>query len=95
MKKKYSLLTKEEKLKIKNKFYNTDFGKNIKYRLNHLLMIAIIGIIFGIILIVTKTNMWELILGILLLITSIFFTISSFVIRNKQLNAYLLNQKNK
>lgn len=92
---KYYSLTKEEKQTLKEKFYNTEFGNNIKLRLNRLIMTGIIGVLFSIYLFVTANNKWNIVYATILLLTSIFFIISSHKVRIKKLNDYLVKTKKK
>lgn len=90
---KYYSLNKEEKEKLKKNFYNTEFGKSIKNRLDRLFIIGILGSIFSIYLFITYTNTWDIVSGIILIIASIFFLIGSFKVRIKKLNEYLVKKK--
>ena len=87
---KYYSLSKEEKKELKNKFYETDTGKDVKFHLNRLLITGIFGLIFGIILIVINKSIWEIVLGVSLIILSLFFIISSFWVRINKINDYLV-----
>ena len=93
LKLKYYYLAKKEKKKLKNDFYQTDFGKNIKLRLNRLFIIGIIGLIFSIYLFINPDNKWDIISGIILLIVSLIFIVGSFKIRIDKLNSYLVKNK--
>lgn len=90
---KYYSLNKEEQKNIKNEFYNTDLGKNINFRLKRLLFIGIIGILFSIYLFIFRKNIWDLISSISLFIISIIFIISSYKIRIRKINEYLVKKK--
>ena len=92
---KYYSLTKEEKQKLKEKFYNTEFGNNIKLRLNRLIVTGLIGVLFSIYLFVTANNKWNIVYATILLLASIFFIISSHKVRIKKLNDYLVKTKKK
>jgi len=93
---KYYNLKKEEKYIIKDKFYQTEFGKETKNRLNRLLLTGILGILFSIYLFLFQKNVWEIIIGIILIITSTIFIIGSYKIRIKKINDYLVkNSKSK
>ena len=85
----YSLSTEEKKI-LKQDFYKTEFGKSMKNRLNRLFIIGILGILFSIYLFFSYNSVWELALGIFLLIFSLLFLISSFKIRIDKLNNYLI-----
>ena len=95
LKLKYFTLNKEEKLKLKKDFYQTDFGKDIKIRLTRLLITGILGIIFSIFLFIYHTTKWDIITGIILDIASLFFIIGSFKIRIDKLNDYLIKKSKK
>ena len=93
MKNKYQRMTKEEKQKLKNRYYKTEQGKIQKQRLMRLLICGIFGIIFSIYMIVDgylkgTINVWSWIWAILLLAFSLAFIISSFILRGKSLNLY-------
>ncbi len=90
---KYYSLTKDEKQELKKKFYNTDWGKNVNIRLNRLLVTGSIGVIFSILLFIFKNSKWDIVISILLLISSIIFIISSLKVRIKKLNEYLVKNK--
>lgn len=89
---KYYSLNKEEKIKLKKDFYKTEFGIKIKQLLTRLLLIGLIGLPFSIYLLLTYKNIWDLIIAISLLIASIIFIISSFTLRIKKLNRYLVTR---
>ena len=90
---KYYSLSKEQKLDLKKKFYETKHGQEIQKRLNRLFIIGILGIIFSIYLILVNQNIWELISAITLLIISIFFIYQSYHVRIKKINNYLTKTK--
>ncbi len=92
---KYYSLTKEERQDLKEKFYQTDFGSSMRARLNRLLIIGIMAFIFSIFMFVTNTNIWEIVMGVMLLIASFIFIIASFKIRVKKLNDYLVKKAKK
>ena len=90
---KYYSLTKDEKLKLKDEFYQTEFGKNIKYRLNRLLITGIFSFIFSILLFIIHTTIWDITTGIILLIASLIFIIGSHKLRINKLNNFLISKK--
>lgn len=90
---KYYSLNKEEKLKLKEDFYKTEFGLSIKKRLNRLLITGITGIIFSIYLFIDQNNFWDIFTGIITLIASIIFIVGSFKVRIKKLNDFLVKKK--
>ncbi len=90
---KYYSLAKEEKVKIKEEFYQTEFGSKMKTRLNRLLVTGILSFIFSIYLFISHTNNWEIITGITLLCASFVFVIASFKIRIRKINDFLVKKK--
>lgn len=90
---KYYSLNKNEKISLKNEFYNTEFGKSINYRLNRLLIIGILGLIFSIYLFISYNNKWDIVSAIILVIASLLFIIGSLRLRIKKLNNYLVTKK--
>lgn len=90
---KYYTLTKEEKIKLKDTFYKTEFGNNIKKRLDRLFLTGILGIIFSILLIILHTSKWDIITGIILLTASLIFVIGSHKVRIDKINTYLTKKK--
>lgn len=90
---KYYSLTKEEKVNLKKEFYQTEFGKSIKLRLNRLLLIGITGILFSTYLFFFHANKWDIVSGIILLLASIVFIIGSFKVRIDKLNNFLIKKK--
>ena len=50
LKSKYATLSKEEKIKAKEEFYQTEFGKNLKIRLDRLFLIGIAGLLFSMVM---------------------------------------------
>ena len=92
---KYYSLENSEKEKLKQDFYQTEYGKNIKMRLDRLFVIGILGIIFSIILLIINKNIWDLVTSITLFLASIFFIIASFKVRIKKLNDYLIKNMKK
>ena len=92
---KYYSLSKEEKNKLKESFYQTDMGKDLKYRLNRLFIIGILGILFSLYLFIFHSSMWDIYIGVILTIASIIFIIGSFKVRIQKLNDYLVKNKRK
>ena len=92
---KYYSLTKEEKENLKQEFYKTEFGKEIKVRLDRLFIIGIIGILFRIYLYITSINIWNIVYSTILLIASILFIIMSFKVRINKINNFLVKKKKK
>ena len=90
---KYYTLKDDEKIKLKDEFYQTEFGKSIKKRLNRLFIIGIFGTIFSILLLILHTTKWDIVTGIMLLIASIIFIIGSYKVRIDKINTYLTKKK--
>ncbi len=93
LKSKYATLSKEEKIKAKEEFYQTEFGKNLKIRLDRLFITGIAGLLFSIVMFATNTSIWEIILGIMLLIASLIFIFGSIKIRRDKISIYLNKKK--
>lgn len=93
LKLKYYSLNKEEKNKIKNKFYNTEYGNNIKKRLDRVFIIGILGIIFSLYLLILPNNKWDIIEGIILIIASFIFIFGSHKVRINKINTFLTQKK--
>ncbi len=92
---KYYYLTKEKKEKLKKEFINTEYGKNLTKRLDRLFIIGICSFLFSIYLFISNKNIWDIITGIILLISSLLFTIGSHKIRIKNLNIFLIKNTKK
>ena len=88
-------LSKEERNKLKEEFYNTDVGKDLKLRLTRLLIIGILGILFSIYMFISNTSIFDIITGVILVIASLVFIIASFRLRVTKLNDYLVKNKKK
>jgi len=93
LKLKYYTLNKDEKKKLKEKFYNTEIGKSLKTRLNRLFILGISGLLFSLYLFIFHSNYWDIYTGVLLIIASLVFIIGSFKIRINKLNEFLVKDK--
>ena len=94
-KNKYQRMTKEQKKQCKEFYYNTPKGKSMCSRLNRLIIIGSIGLLFSIFLIIsgyiTKEISWATYaLAAILSIFSLIYIISSIVLRGKCLNNYAI-----
>ena len=90
---KYYSLNKDEKTKLKEDYYKTDLGKNVKIRLNRVFIYGIMGILFSILIFLTdKTIAIRVFAGGLFVVSTIFI-ISSYRLRIKKLNEYLVKKK--
>lgn len=95
MKNKYQRMNKEEKNKIKEKYYATEEGKSMRNRLTRLLITGTIGILFALYLIYSiltndGNNIWQYVISGILIIASIVFIIGSIKLRIKVLNKYAI-----
>ena len=93
LKLKYYTLSKEDKYKIKDEFYKTEFGANIKKRLDRLFLTGIFCIIFAILLFIIHTTKWDVVTGIILLLASFIFIMGSYKVRIDKVNSYLVKKK--
>lgn len=90
---KYYSLTNEEKIKLKEDFYQTEFGKQINNRLKRLLLTGIFAILFSIYLFIDNNTIWDIVTGTITIIAGIIFIFGSYKIRIKKLNNYLVKKK--
>lgn len=94
---KYDRLTKEEKRKAKEEFFNTERGKSLKIRFNRIFIYGIILFVFGIILlveaIIKKDSVAQIIYGSILILFGISFIIGRFIILRKQVNDFITKKK--
>ena len=97
MKTKYQRMNKEEKTKIREKFKNSEHGKEQMPRLNRLLFLGVLGIGAGTYLIIDNImnakNIWMYITNGILIIASIIFFIGSLVLRQKEYNKVAIKEK--
>lgn len=96
---KYQRLNKEEKKEIKNEFFATERGVELKQRFNRILIYSFALILFGAILlteaIIKKDSIAEYIYSTLLIIFGIVFIIVRYNIMRRQVNTYLVTKDNK
>ena len=97
MKIKYLRLTKEQRKKVKETYYNTPKGKALKSKLR-LVLVSIIGLIICAIAIlidaiINKGSTWDYIYAACLGLIAICFIVVSYNLRIKRLNNYLINNK--
>ena len=92
---KYHTLNKVDRKKLKEEFKNTEYGKSLNKRFIRLYIIGTLGIFFSIYLFYSYKSNWDLIPATILLIASLVFIISPFIIKPNKLNDYLIKkQKN-
>ena len=98
-KNKYQRATKEEKQKARNDFFNTDFGRDLKKRLNRLVIYSILLIGFAIYFIIdNKINdntVTNYILAAFFIIFAIIFLIGRHYVIVKNANDYMIKNENK
>lgn len=87
--KNYRDLTKDKKKLLKEKFYNTEYGKITKHRLNRLLIYGICGFIVAFFILFTETSLGFLITSYMLLFISAVYLVASFILRRKEFNNFL------
>lgn len=95
LKNKYQRMTKEEKAKIKNKYYATEKGREIKKRLDRLVVTGTLGIAFSFFLIISgyfsnKIEWYTWVMAIILFIFSVIYIVGSFKLRIKVLNQFAI-----
>lgn len=90
---KYYSLTKNEKIELKNKFYNTEYGCTLKKQLDRVFIIGILGIIFSLYLFIFHSNKWDIVEGIILTIASFIFIFASHKVRINKINTFLVKNK--
>lgn len=99
MKNKYQRMSKEEKKKLQESYKKTELGANMLSRLKRIVITGSLGAIVSIVLIILaiieKGNIFDYIYAGVLTVASIVFLIGSFKIKNKVLNDFALEQKNK
>ena len=97
MKNKYQRMNKEEKKQCKSFYYNTLKGKEMRVRLNRLVVLGVIGIAFAIFLIISgylsnEINWATWTMAIILIIFSLIFIFGSIRLRVKCLNLYAIKK---
>lgn len=95
MKNKYQRLSKEERKECRTMYYSTPKGKEMHLRLIRLIIIGVIGILFGIYMIgngiiTNKVAWYDYAIAIPLLLASVTFLIGAFVIRQRVFNQFAL-----
>lgn len=98
-KNKYQRASKSTKKEVAKEFFNTDYGHNIKVRLNRLLVygVALFGfsIFFLIDGIMDNNNISKIVLGIIFGLFAILFLGGRYYAKVKQCNAYMINNPKK
>lgn len=94
-KNKYQRMTKEEKKQCQKFYYNTEKGQAMRSRLNRLVIIGVIGLLFSIFLVISGYLSHELswatiLLAVILTIFSLIYIVSSITLRRKCLNNYAI-----
>ena len=94
-KNKYQRMTKEEKKQCQKFYYNTEKGQAMRSRLNRLVIIGVVGLLFSIFLLISGYLSHELswatiLLAVILTIFSLVYIVSSITLRRKCLNNYAI-----
>ncbi len=79
--------------KYKDEFYKTTYGTSLKKRLDRLMIIGILGIIFSIILFIFHTTKWDITTACILLLASLFFILESIILKINKTNDYIIKKK--
>ena len=98
MKTKYQRMNKKERKKCQKAYYNTKEGNLMRIRLFRLSLTGTIGILFSMLIIINnyltnKVDWTTWFCSIPLLIASIIFIISSFLLRRKNLNLFAIKEE--
>ena len=97
IKTKYQQLSKKEKKIVREKFYETDFGKSLKPRFTRLLIISILLFIYSFILIlealIKHNSIWSYVSSFIILIFALVFFFGRREIINQKVNNYLIKMK--
>lgn len=93
---KYQTLTKEEKRKAKNDFYQTDNGKNLKKRFDRLFLYSILLTMFAIYIVISAIinddEFYNYIYGISLFVMAIIFLIGRYKIYLENINNFIVKK---
>lgn len=94
---KYQTLSKEEKKKVTDKYFNTNEGLELKKRLNRVLIYSIILFLFGLYLlieeIIKNDSIAQYIYSSILMIISIVFLLFRRKLILEHVNDYLVTKK--
>ena len=92
----YQTLTKEEKQKAKNDFYQTDNGKNLKKRFDRLFLYSILLTMFAIYIVISAIinddEFYNYIYGISLFVMAIIFLIGRYKIYLENINNFIVKK---
>lgn len=95
MKNKYKRMSKEEKKEVREKYYQTAKGKEMKNRFLRLNIIGTVGILFSLFLVVSghlsnEINWATWVMAIILTIFSIIYLLGAFLLKKKCFNNFAL-----
>ena len=98
MKNKYQRMSKEEKKKCKEKYFQTEKGKDMKARFIRLYICGTLGLLFSVFLIVSGYYSNELswatwAMAIILVLFSIIFSVGATILKGKVLNQFAIKNK--
>ena len=98
-KNKYQRATKNTKKEVKTEFFQTDFGKDLKKRLNRLVIYSILltlcAIYYIIDGIINEFNVSNILIIIVTLLFAILFLYGRYYVIVKNCNKYMINNPNK
>lgn len=97
MKVKYLRLSKEERKKVNNKYFNTEKGKYIKKKLQISFICGVLCIMYGIYLLIdsilSKITFLNMFYSISIIVFGIILVIATHIIKIKKLNNYVVKNK--
>lgn len=97
LKNKYQRLSRDEKKKAREDFYQTNDGKALRYRFTRLLIVSILLILYGMFLIIETLvkhgSIFGIVSGILLFVFAFVFLIGRHKLIVDRVNKYLLKKK--
>lgn len=96
MKNKYQRLNKEDRKKARDRFYRTPFGKELKPRLQRILIIGILLLIYASYLLIDailKKSIWGALAATAIYLFALFFLIGRHKIIVRDVNDFLIKRK--
>lgn len=94
---KYQRLSKEEKKQVKDEFYNTNQGMELKVRFKRILIYSILLLLFGLYLLIdayiNKDSYAQYVYGAIMLMFGVGFLISRSYVMMKKVNDYITKPK--
>lgn len=97
MKVKYLRLSKEERKKVNNKYFNTEKGKYIKKKIQISFICGVLCIMYGIYLLIdsilNKITFLNMFYSISIIVFGIILVFATHIIKIKKLNNYVVKNK--